>query len=301
MKCVLIIPILAVLYIANTYGQQENTDSTKVSAPKPLYVSTGLNYISNITYAGRRDISSVPVLLPNVTLISTSGFFIGVSGYINVASDGDGAEGLSITPGYVFSFNKQRTFGGHVSATKYFFQEDSRVILSAFNATGDLQFYYKPKWFRLALSTSYQIGHNQNDLINSLELAKEVFLWRDQKGKNLSINPNVTLMAGTQSFSETYYTQTVQRRSILNPSNGLLPILPGEPSETIIEEVVTEEQQRTVRQYRPLALTTVLPLAFQANKFRISVTPYVIQPFNEAGLSASDTFFMFTAGVSYLF
>src|SRR5258708_39960067 len=42
---------------------------------KAIYFNAGLQYMSNLTYAGRKDQSSIPVALPSFTLLSKHGLF----------------------------------------------------------------------------------------------------------------------------------------------------------------------------------------------------------------------------------
>lgn len=286
-------------------AQEKLNDSTGKS--KRIFLNVGSQYISNLTYAGRRDISSVPIVLPNLTFVSTSGFFLGTAAYLNASQGNFGADGLSITPGYVFSLTKNKKLGGVVSATKYFFKDSSAIILNSFNATTDASIYFQPKLLKISLSGSYQIGETQNDIVNTLELLKEVSLT-----KAFKIIPTVSVMAGTQSFYQTYYTQTTRQRKITNPSGesqNIIPLIPGgnspQPNESVINETVTEEQQREIRKYKMLAVTASVPLQYKINQFQLNFTPYFIKPINQVDLSsdneASNFFFLFNSGISFTF
>lgn len=274
---------------------------------KNILLNVGSQYVSNLTYAGRRDISSVPILLPNITLVSTKGFFLGTAAYVNATQNNFSADGLSITPGYVFPLSSNKKLGGVLSATKYFFKDSSAVILNSFNATTDAAIYYQAKLMKISLSGSYQIGKIQNDFVNTLELLKEIPLI-----KGLKISPTLSLMAGTQSFYQTYYTQTTRQRKIINPSENnapIVPILPGggnqQPSESVINETVTEEQQREIRKYNLLASTLSVPFNYKINQLQLNFTPYFIKPINQVQLSseeqAGNLFFLFNTGISFTF
>lgn len=71
-KLQLIVLAIAMLTGIKAVAQTNTTDSTPV---KSLFFNAGLQYISNLTYAGRRDNASVPILLPTFTVVSKQGFF----------------------------------------------------------------------------------------------------------------------------------------------------------------------------------------------------------------------------------
>src|SRR5476651_236486 len=95
-------------------------DTAKNTPAKSIFYNGGMQYLSNLTYAGRSDNSSVPVLLPNFTVISKTGLFLNATGYFDLSGANSQSEGLSVTPGYVFSFDTKKEYGGSISATKYF-------------------------------------------------------------------------------------------------------------------------------------------------------------------------------------
>jgi hypothetical protein len=267
----------------NAIGQQLKPDSAiRKPAAKSLFVNAGLMYISNLTYAGRSTPSSVPVLLPTFTLISTKGFFISAIGYFDINGSKSDAEGLSITPGYVFSFDKKKEYGGAISATKYFITNNSPIILSTFNATIDGQLYFNPgNIVKLTVAGTYRIGkQNQNDVINDVALSKEIQVTKTGKNNKdgLKITPELTLYSGTQTFSENVINNTL-----------LFP--------------TTSQQQ--VKKYTLLALSGSMQLAYVIKTWQISFTPYLIQPYNQVNTGTNTpqngVYFLFTAGVSVTF
>jgi hypothetical protein len=272
-----------------------------------ILFNAGAQYVSNLTYAGRKDLSSVPIFLPNLTLISTKGFFLGSAAYINASVNSITADGLSFTPGYVFNFDKKKKFGGVISATKYFFNDSSNIILNAFDATTDASLYYQLNSFKFSLTGSYQFGKEQDDFVSTIELLKEISVL-----KSLKFVPTASLLAGTQSFFQTYYTQTTRQRRITNPGSGspVIPLLPGsggtqQPSESIINETVTQEEQREIRKFQLLAINASIPVKYQYKKLQLNFTPYFIKPLNQVqNFASSDSdkiFFLFNTGISYTF
>ena len=298
------------LFALNSYGQQTTNDSAGIkNANKKLFVNAGLQYISNLTYAGRRDESSVPILLPTFTLISKTGLFLSGIGYFDVDGRSSQAEGASITPGYVFSFDKKKEFGGAISATKYFITANSPIILSSFNASFDVQLHYNPADIvKLTIAGSYRVDRqNKNDIVNNAEFSKEIKIIKSAKFDNdgLKIIPTLTLYSGTQSFYQTYFTQSQVPRSINNPASPLDVLFPNQSPQSITQQTVTTEKQMEVKQYNPLALSGSAQLAYNFNVWQISFTPYLIKPLNQvnyiSNANQNGLYFLFTAGLSATF
>jgi hypothetical protein len=265
-----------------TLGQQHLQPDTAVNkaAAKSLFVNTGLIYLSDLTYAGQRDPTSVPVLLPTVSLISTKGFFLSAIGYFDINGSKSQTEGVSFTPGYVFSFDKSKQYGGAISATKYFITDNSPIILSTFNATIDGQLHFNPHDIvKLTVAGSYRFGKNSpNDIINDAELSKEIWLYKNPANPNngFKVTPDLVLYAGTQSFAQADTT-----------SSALNTIL-GNPTVTTTES----------RKYELLAFAGSVQFVYAIKTWQINFTPYIIQPYNTG---QSGSYFLYTIGVNVTF
>lgn len=271
------------LLFSNAYSQQLKTDTVvNKQTSQSLFLNTGLLYLSDLTYAGRKEPSSSPVLLPTLTLISKKGFFVSAIGYFDLNGGKTPVEGFSVTPGYVFSFDKAKQYGGAVSATKYFITNSSPIILSSFNATIDGQLYFNPQNIvKLTVAASYRIGkQDENDIINDVELSKEIQVTTSEKNKKdgFKITPDITLYAGTQTFTQ-----------------------PADSSKSVINSILTPSSQATpqkVKQYNLLALSGSLQLTYVVNTWQINLTPYLIKPYNT---NQNGLYFLFTAGVNVTF
>jgi hypothetical protein len=308
MKAVKLLALTIIMGFAiNTKAQTD----TVTKSTRAVFFNVGAQYMSNLTYAGRRDESSVPVLLPNATIISKTGLFLSAMGYFDLSGSKSQSEGLSVTPGYVFSFDKKKEFGGAISVTKYFITSNSPIILSSFNFTADAQLNYNPSNIvKMTISASYRIGKdNSNDIINNVELSKEIWVLKTGSNKKdgLKVNPTATLYTGTQSFYQTYYTESQVQRAVTNPSpsNPLNVLFPSQPGQTIVTQTVTEQKQQQVKQYTALALSGSMPITYAINKVQLSFTPYFIKPFNQVDYTTNThmdgLYFLFTTGISATF
>ncbi len=300
--------VLATL-ISGAISANAQTDTAITG--KSVFFNAGAQYMSNLTYAGRRDESSVPVLLPNFTVISKGGLFVSAMGYFDLSGSKSQSEGLSVTPGYVFSFDKKKEFGGAISVTKYFITSSSPIILSSFNFTADAQLNYNPSdIIKITIGASFRIGKDSSkDIINNAELSKEIWLVKTgaKKTDGLKIAPTATLYAGTQSFYQTYYTQSEVQRAVTNPSpsNPLNALFPSQPSQSIVTQTVTQQKQQQVKQYNLLAISGSMPVTYVINKVQLSFTPYFIKPLNQVNYTSNTNtngvYFLFTTGISATF
>lgn len=277
-------------------------------SPSNFSFNANAQYMSNLTYAGRKDMSSIPALLPGITAIYKHSFFINALGYFDINGAKSGAEGLSISPGYLFSLDTGKKFGGSIMATKFFITNSSPIIMSSFNALIDGQLYYSgPVKFSIGGTFSLD-KDNKRDWINTIQLEKEVWLLKNgvMKTNGLKITPTITAFGGSQEFTETYYVESQVPRAVANPAviSPITSLFPGLSQQQVLSQTVTQQKERAVKQYKLLAASASIPVDYTLNNWQFTVTPYFTRPFNEVdytGGGTSGSYCFFTAGVSYLF
>ncbi|HVW14359.1 MAG TPA: hypothetical protein VHB54_11065 [Mucilaginibacter sp.] len=265
-------------------------------------------YMSNLSYDGRRDATNVPVLMPGATAIFKHGLFVSALGYWDVNGAKSGAEGLSITPGYIFSLDTGRKFGGNITATKYFITNNSPIILSSFNVLLDGQLNYNgPVKITLGVTYSFDKGSNR-DIINTMQAERDIWLLKTGllKLNGLKITPTITGYAGSQSFTETYYVNSQVPRAVADPAliSPITRLFPGLSQQQILNETVTSEKSQEVKKYNLLAISGSLPIAYTLASWQFTFTPYLTRPFNQVDYSGggiSGSYFFYTAGISYMF
>ena len=285
-----------------------DTDQLTLPPEKKLTFNATAQYMSDLTYAGRKDASSVPVLMPGFTAVYKHGLFLNALDYVDVNGAKSGAEGLSITPGYLFSLDAAKKFGGSVTVTKYFITSNSPIILSSFNVLADGQVYYNgPVKLTIGATYSFDKGNNR-DVMNTAQAEKEIWLYKTGilQVNGLKITPTVTLYGGSQSFTETYYENSQVPRAIADPAliSPINTLFPGLSQQQILNKTVTQQKQKEVKEYKLLALSGSLPIDYMLNSWQFTVTPYLTRPFNQVdytGGGVSGNYFFFTVGVGYLF
>jgi hypothetical protein len=318
MKRILFLLILSVgMYHISTAQEPASVvnnakDTTiKKQQQKKIFINPGFEYISDLTYAGRKDPVGIPVLTPYINLILKKGFFLSATGYINAAKGQWGIDGAGVTPGYVFQLSKH--FNGYVSGTKYFLADSSSLILASMKGSMDAGINFTPKLINAGITFDYLFG-NKQDLLAGANLSRDITT-KVFKNGSLKISPTVSFMAGTQSFYETYYTNTITKRHTssgspsqnTNPLGGILGGGQQNGDSSIMTSIITQKHQKELREFRPLNIGFYIPIYLHVKKIQFDFTPNLVFPFNQVSLNDQSSssqlnkpFFFCTAGFSLI-
>jgi len=273
-----ILGILLISFMLCRSASAQITDSTSA-----FKLHAGITYLSQFTYGGRRDSTSMAYWMPSLTLTSKPGFFLSMLSYLHAGRQGKTWEGISLTPGYVWHAGK--TFSVVFSYSQYWMDTAQADLLSSLKGIGDINLMYTSPHFETSLETSYVLSTDSHDWLNQLQIGIPLTLLHKPV---LICKPVVALDAGTQTFYKTYYTKTLRQSS-------LVPDLP-------LQEI-TQQQQKAVKQYQLLSLEFHLPLSVKFSQWEASLTPYWIFPAHTPGFThqESESFFFFTAQLMYHF
>ncbi|MBX5439756.1 MAG: hypothetical protein IRZ29_09470 [Thermoflavifilum sp.] len=243
----------------------------------------GITYLSQFTYSGRRDSSSMAYWMPSLTLSTKPGFFLSVLSYLHAGHNGKLWEGISLTPGYVWHPGKKFAFV--FSYSQYWMDTAQANLLSSLKGIGDINLMYQAPHLETSLETSYLISEQTHDWLNQFQIGWPISLGHRPV---FTLKPVVALDAGTQTFYKTYYTKTLQQ-------SPLVPDLP-------VQEI-TQQQQKAVKQYQLLSAELHLPLSLKITHWEATLTPYWIFPTNTPGFTRQESasFFFFTAQLMYHF
>lgn len=287
-------------------AHQKDTSAVN-NSKKAIILNPGFTYISNLTYAGRKNVTGTPVLTPYFNLISTKGFFLSATGYINAAKNAWSLDGAGITPGY--SFDISRHFNGFISGTKYFLSDSSSLILASMKGSLDGGLNYTPQLINIGVTFDY-IFSKQQDFLAGLNISKDISIPVFSSG-TFKISPTAAFTAGTQSFFETYYKNVITKKRVANangnPLGGLLGGGSSNPDSSVVTSVFTQKQEQEIRSFNALDISFYIPVNVRYGKFLFNFTPNLIFPFNQVNPSQSNTmpkldnpFFFFTAGIAMI-
>jgi len=271
-------PLLLVSCMCSTLAHAQTKDSASA-----VQLHAGITYLSQFTYGGRRDTTSMPYWMPSLTLTSKPGFFLSVLAYLHADKQRKSWEGMSLTPGYVWHPLKQ--FAIVLSYSQYWMDTSQATLLSALKGIGDINFMYTVPHFETSLETSYVISRDTHDWLNQLQIGVPFTLLHQPV---IILKPVVALDAGTQTFYKTYYTKKLQQSS-------LVPDLP-------LQEI-SQQQQKAVKSYQLLSVELYVPLSVKFSRWEASCTPYWILPTHTPGFThrESASYFFFTAQLMYHF
>lgn len=285
------IVIILLLFLCNVsiFGQDKKNTSQNNS-----YFSVAINYISDAVFMGRKDSISAPYLYPSITYHHKSGFYTkGSLSYLTKSDEGR-IDLYLLTAGIDFNV---KNFYGDISATKYFFNDNSYTVISQVEADITASLLYDFKIVNVSLAASSYFSNNSNtDFFLSSEISHD-FITSD---KSFQISPNVGIYLGSQNFYEEYY---IYNRFGTRSGQGQ-----GSGSNSTIEtttEVVIQESEN----FDIMAIEFSLPMWYTTNSFTISFLPTLAVPQNEATLTVDgevfkeeleDTFY-WMVGINYKF
>lgn len=276
------IVVLFTLFYSEIIGQNEDKS----------YIKTGLNYISDAIFMGRKDSIAAPYLYPSITYQHKSGFYGNGSFSYLTESNQSRIDLYLLTAGFNFTKNK---LSGDFSITKYFFNDDSYNVISEVIADFSANLSYDFDIFNLSLAASNYFSDNDNsDFFLSSEISHD-FLTTDYK---FQISPTVGVYFGSQNFYEEYY---ITKQIRINTGHGQGS---GGTTETVTEVLIEESEN-----FNLMAIELSLPMWYTKNSITVSFLPVLVFPQNAATIlneenvvkEQLDEVFYWMVGLSYRF
>jgi len=287
-KDLLIVLLLFPLLVpAQNTTISKNVDTANKDAgiiPRKNVFSAGVNYQSRLHYFGRTDQLKSGGLFPTAGYETKIGLYINSSlVFVNNAYASLEYNGSLIEAGYKFPSLKH--FSGNVFYNRFLYSSKSGLVQSALKSQTGINLVYNNKIMNLNLGGDAKFS-DRTDYGLTVGL-DHLFIYVIPKTKKaIAVNPSVYAYAGTQNFTETYYSKNN---------------FPGLP---VIGEEVPSQQTMDVTQLNILAWEFSVPVVFVAGKFNAVVTPSYVLPKNlvtfqhEPSLSETGgNMFYITAGI----
>lgn len=297
MKAALFRNIITTVYLAIgivIFGQT-SSDLKDGKRSNDSYFLTSVNFISDAVYMGRKDSISAPYLYPFVTYHHNSGFYATGSLSYLTKSNESRVDLLMLTAGYDFVSKK---LSGDISATKYFFNDESYNVISEVEADITAQFTYDLDFLTIAVNaiTYFNSGSN-SDFFLSPEISHDF----RSTNKKFQLSPTLGASFGSQNFYQEYYmnNRLGNRRSSGGSGQGSGNTAP------LPENISIEESES----FNFMALELSAPMWLTHKSFTITFMPVLVFPQNEATIIADETIikeelddaFYAMVGVSYRF
>jgi hypothetical protein len=209
---------------------QTKADSAKTEVPtKSRYFTFGANYGTNTAFYGRTTGYKRPYTSVDFTYTSKTGFWISSSAF-EVMNTEYFIDGTDISTGWNFDITKK--IDASLSYSRYFFSAQSSMMQSV--TSNLVSSHIGLDWYYLysSLSASSIFGGANDYFItfsNSRYFERANILSKKDKDY-ISIEPRVSVIAGTQNFANTYITsQNNDTQYYYAPVTTTSPSQPGLP------------------------------------------------------------------------
>lgn len=295
---VLFLKLLILFFISFSMIDKLPAQSTSGDTAKPKqktdssYAEAGINYISNIVFAGRKDSVAVPYLSAVIGYSHKSGLFAkGSVSYLTSAKESR-VDLFTLTAGYVYSKNN---FIAGFDATKYFFNSSSTNVQSEINGYAALFSGYSFKDIITVYVDGMMTFNSKPDFLLGSELNHTFYAVRDQ----LKIIPTIYINFGTQNYYNEY---TGYKRSASGGGGGYGYGGGGSTQTTTVS--VTESTKFQLLDYEfslPVSYTYKKLTVFCTPVFAIPVNPSLITIDGQTTREAVSNSFFWSTGVAYRF
>ncbi|PWT99339.1 MAG: hypothetical protein C5B52_10800 [Bacteroidetes bacterium] len=160
---------------------------------------TGLSYMSDNVYQGRKDSAAVPYITPSIGYYHKSGFFVnGSLSYLPVSGESR-IDLVTIEAGYS---HYTEHFNMELSAAKDFYSDESFSVSSEISGRLSAYFSYDFNFIEPYVDLGANIG-SSNDIGIGLGLQHSISFLED----HFVISPALLMNSGTQNFYANYYNK----------------------------------------------------------------------------------------------
>jgi hypothetical protein len=251
------------LLLQKSLTAQNSRDST---TPKKSYWQTGLSYLSDNVYLGRKDSVKIPYIMPTIGYYHKSGLYADATlGYAVVPGDYH-IDMVSLEAGYALSAGN---FDGQVSISKFYYSSQSFSVRSEIQENIVVDAAYDLHFIKPTFETTFNFGQ-ATDYIVTWGLQHTFYAAKDA----IDITPGVTMNSGTQNSYNSYYRH---RKYSVTRKKGT--VVNG----TIIATVVDPSA------FKILDYEATIPINYTLGKFIFNFTPTLAIPVNPAQVSRART------------
>ncbi|WP_285057676.1 hypothetical protein [Pedobacter ginsengisoli] len=186
------------------------TDEVDDKKTKKTTLTLAAIYSNNVSYYGQSTAEKLPYVLANATARLSMGLYFSAGAY-KLLKIGGGISETDLGIGYEHNFTDK--FNADVSYTRSIFPSNSPLLQAANTNNINLTLSYTWPWFKSSLSADHAFGE-ENDFFLGITNAKDISLgtiFYDQD--QLSIEPAIEIISGTQHFYTTYQEEKIKRNN----------------------------------------------------------------------------------------
>ena len=167
-------------------------------------------YSNNINYYGQSTAEKLPYILANATARLPIGVYFSAGAY-KLLNTGGAISETDLGLGYDHTFSEQ--FSTDISYTRSIFPKNSPLLQASNGNNINLTAKYSWPWFSTSLSADYAFGE-ENDFFVSFSNAKSIDIGTVfDENDQLSIEPAIEIVSGTQHFFYTYQQEKIKRNN----------------------------------------------------------------------------------------
>ncbi len=219
--------VLFMLYSSSVFSQAMKATKAEEEADDPYenksYFMTGLNYMSNNVYLGRKDSVALPFISPYIGYHFSNGIYgkaivsdAPTKGYIDL---------LTLEAGWDHNLGDHFNLG--VCGDKFYYNKNSTNIRSATKGGLGANGQYTNDWIEPQLTWDFNFNKASTDYVLGLELDHDF----DLKKHKFHIVPAVSLNYGTRHFYDDYFInrflkkdKTLAAYNVVADANEFVPL-----------------------------------------------------------------------------
>ncbi len=296
---VLKIALFVLIFFCGYEVSPQNETSVNTSTENESYAVVDLNFISDAIFLGRKDTVSAPYLYTSLGYHHRSGVYAeGSVSYLTKSNEGR-IDLFLLSAGFEKEINKLNL---DLSATKYFFNDDSYNVISEVEADITAQLIYDFDFVNLGWAGSiYFSSDSATDFLMLAQVSHD-FTTSDRRWQ---ISPIFELQFGSQQFYEQYFIEQTRKKSGMGTGSGSGSGSSG-GDDTSTTPIIQLSQSES---FQLMAIELNLAIWYQAPPFTFSFIPSYVIPSGETEILVGDSMvkediestFYWMAGISYKF
>lgn len=235
---------------------QTDTEKPDTSTTKKTTLTLAAIYTSNASYYGQTADRRLPYILGNATFRLPSQLSFSISSY-KLLDSTSGITATILGAGYDFKLAKNLSSSINYSHTFYASNSPLLQASNPDNASASISYAY---WLTTGLTLDYAFG-SQNDGFLTFSNSKQFNLGSFSDKDEITLEPTIEIVGGTQHFYETYTKEEQIRQK------KLIGIIPTQPPQTKTTSTTT-----STTKFNLLSYNFSLPLAYNRNNYVVQAT-----------------------------
>jgi hypothetical protein len=277
----IILFLLLTTFSFRLYAQ--DTEKSKSTTADQSFVRLRIRYISDYVFMGRTDSLKAPYITPSLGYYHSSGVFLNTSFSYLTSADKNRIDLYKISGGYD-NIWKNVSAGGSLSG--YFFNSSSYTVQSAM--VGFLNGYigYDFNLFEIYADGSLGLS-DEWDGFAGIEFARTSYVFKN----HLRITPSVYINAGTQNYSNEYYTTRSSKISLGDGYNKGMGkgVSNGGQVGSVSTGTTTQVRVEETNKFQILDYEFSIDFTYRYEQLAISVTPVYALPINPSTITLDQT------------